>query len=157
MQLWKINKSQAQPLKAAFSVLSLFYPVLVLIALHFWGGNSKGGNFLKLYPLLINLAMLASFSMSLIKPPSCVFRIALLSDSSIRNSAHLPAIESYCCKVTKVWCVFFVFNALFSFGTLLYSPNWFWALYNGFISYIIMGIIFAVEWLVRKRVQKSFV
>jgi len=152
-QSLQMVKSNTGRLKAAFSVLSLFYPVLVLIALRFLGGNSLG-SILKLYPLLINLAMLASFARSLIKPPSYIFRIALLSDASIRNSVHLPAIESYCCKVTKVWCAFFVFNALFSLGTLLYSPDWFWALYNGFIAYILMGIIFAVEWLVRKRVQK---
>jgi len=152
VQSLKMAKSKGR-LKAVFSVLSLFYPVLVLLALRFLGGNSLG-SVLKLYPLLINLVMLASFGMSLIKPPSSVFRIALMSDSSIRDSANLPAIESYCCKVTKVWCVFFVFNATFSLGTLLYSPDWFWALYNGFIAYILMGIIFAVEWLMRKRVQK---
>jgi len=153
VQSLKMAKSNTRRLRAVFSVLSLFYPILVLLALRFWVGNSVG-NFLKLYPLIINLAMLASFGMSLIKPPSSVFRIALLSDASLRNSVHLPAIESYCCKVTKVWCAFFVFNALFSLGTLLYSPDWFWALYNGFIVYILMGIIFAVEWLVRKRVPK---
>lgn len=142
--------------KAAFSVLSLFYPILILAMLRFFGGNSLG-SFLKLYPLLINLAMLASFGMSLVKPPNYAFRIALLRDSSIRNSAHYNAIESYCCKVTKVWCVFFVLNASFSLVTLLYFPDWFWALYNGFIAYIIMGIIFAVEWLVRKNVQKGLV
>jgi uncharacterized membrane protein len=149
-------KNNIQRVKAIFPVLSLFYPVLVLILLRFLGGNSLG-HLLKLYPLLINLAMLISFGTSLIKPPSCVFRIALLRDSSIRNSVHLPAIESYCCKVTKVWCVFFVLNALFSLATLLYSPDWFWALYNGFIAYIIMGIIFAIEWLARKKVQKGLI
>jgi len=149
-------KSNTQKVKAVFSVLSVFYPVLVLIALRFLGGHFLG-NILKLYPLLINLAMLASFSMSLIKPPNFVFRIALMQDSSIRNSVHLPMIESYCCKVTKVWCVFFVFNGLFSLATLLYSPDWFWALYNGCIAYILMGIIFAVEWLARKKIQKGLV
>jgi len=149
-------KNRTQWVKTAFSVLSLFYPVLVLVALRFLGGNYLG-NLLKLYPLLINLTMLASFAMSLIKPPSCVFRIALMRDSSIRDSVHLHAIESYCCKVTKVWCVFFVLNALISLATLLYSPDWFWALYNGFIAYILMGIIFAVEWLARKKIRKGLV
>jgi uncharacterized membrane protein len=147
-------KNVTQWVKTVFSVLSLFYPVLVLAAIRFLGGNSLG-SLLKLYPLLINLAMLSSFGISLIKPPCYAFRIALLRDSSIRNSVHYNAIESYCCKVTKVWCAFFVLNALISLATLLYSPDWFWALYNGFIAYILIGIIFAVEWLVRKRVQKG--
>jgi len=140
--------------KVAFSVLSLFYPILVLAALRFFGGNYLG-NLLKLYPLLINLAFLISFGTSLFYPPTKVFRLALLSDSSIRNSTHLPDIENYCRGVTKVWCVFFVLNASASSVTALYSPDWFWALYNGLIAYILMGIIFAVEWLVRKKVKKG--
>jgi uncharacterized membrane protein len=149
-------KSNTQWVKAAFSVLSLFYPVLVLAVLRFFGGNSLG-NLLKLYPLLINITMLISFGTSLFNPPTAVFRIALLRDCSIRNSPHLPAIESYCCKVTKVWYAFFVLNASFSLATLLYSPDWFWALYNGFIAYIFMGIIFAAEWLVRQKVRKGLI
>jgi|TergutMp193P3_1026864.scaffolds.fasta_scaffold00478_5 uncharacterized membrane protein len=140
--------------KVVFSVLSLFYPILVLAVLRFFGGNYLG-SLLKLYPLLINLALLVSFGTSLFNPPTKVFRIALLSDSSIRNSANLPDIESYCRGVTKVWCIFFALNALASSITILYSPDWVWALYNGLIAYILMGIIFAVEWLVRKKVKKG--
>jgi len=141
--------------KAAFSVLSVFYPLLVLALLRFFGGSSLG-SLLKLYPLIMNVAFLVSFGLSLFYPPTQVFKLALLSDSSIRNSMHLPAIESYCHNVTKVWCVFFVVNALICSYTIWLSPDWVWALYNGCIAYIIMGIIFAVEWLVRRKVKKSF-
>ncbi len=140
--------------KVAFSVLSLFYPFLVLPVLRFFGENYLG-NLLKLYPLFINLALLVSFGVSLFNPPTKVFSIAFLTDSSIRNSVHLPDIENYCRKVTKVWCTFFALNASVSFATALYSPDWIWALYNGLIAYILMGIIFTVEWFVRKRVKKD--
>lgn len=29
-----------------------------------------------------------------------------------------------------------------------------WALYNGFISYLLMGLMFAGEWLIRRRVRR---
>jgi len=141
--------------KIVFSVLSVFYPVLVLFILRFFGGASLGG-LLKLYPLLINIAFLVSFGLSLFYPPTQVFKLALLSDNSIRNSMHLPVIENYCRNVTKVWCVFFIANASICSYTIWYSPDWVWALYNGCIAYIIMGIIFAAEWLVRRKVKKSF-
>ncbi|MCL1955950.1 MAG: hypothetical protein FWF63_01380 [Fibromonadales bacterium] len=110
---------------------------------------------LKLYPVIINAIMLFLFGASLFKPPTTVFKIALLSDKSIRNSVHYGAIENYCRNVTKVWCIFFAFNASISLITFLYAPNWIWILYNGFIAYILMAILFAVEWLVRKKVQKG--
>jgi len=99
--------------------------------------------------------MLFLFGASLFSPPTAVFKIALLSDSSIRNSVHFAAIENYCRNVTKVWCVFFALNASISLITFLFAPNWLWILYNGFIAYILMGILFAVEWMVRKKVQKG--
>jgi uncharacterized membrane protein len=99
--------------------------------------------------------MLFLFGASLFNPPTTVFKIALLSDSSIRNSPHFAAIEHYCRNVTKVWCAYFALNASISIITFLCAPNWVWVLYNGFIAYILMGILFAVEWLVRKKVQKG--
>jgi len=99
--------------------------------------------------------MLFLFGASLFKPQTAVFKIALLSDNSIRNSVHYNSIENYCRNVTKVWCAFFALNASISLITFLFAPNWIWILYNGFIAYILMGILFAVELLVRKKIQKG--
>ena len=141
-------------IKVAISSLCLLLPVLIAVVLFSFGENSIGGA-LKLYPVLINSLMLLLFGASLFNPPTVVFKIALLSDGSIRNSEHAPAIENYCRSVTKAWCVFFAANASISLITFLYASNKIWMLYNSFIAYIVMGIIFAVEWLIRKKVQKG--
>jgi len=140
--------------RTVISVLYLLLPISVLVVLRIFG-EGYIGSALKLYPVFINSFMLFLFGASLFNPPTAVFKIALLSDSSIRNSVHYSAIENYCRNVTKVWCIFFALNASISLITFLYAPNWVWAIYNGFISYILMGILFAVEWLVRKKVQKG--
>jgi uncharacterized membrane protein len=59
----------------------------------------------------------------------------------------------YTRTVTKVWCGFFVVNAAVSLATALFASERAWALYNGGIVYVAMGVLFAVEWLVRRRVR----
>ncbi|MDR3336779.1 MAG: acyl-CoA synthetase, partial [Treponema sp.] len=110
---------------------------------------------LKLYPVLMNVLFLCIFGITLFVPPVIIFRIATLQDKTIRGSLAEKRIEAYCRKVTLVWCGFFVLNG----GTAVYSVFWasdaFWSLYNGGISYIIMGIIFSIEFLIRKITDKK--
>ncbi|MBR5194583.1 MAG: hypothetical protein IKW48_00420 [Akkermansia sp.] len=62
---------------------------------------------------------------------------------------------SYCRKVTWVWVGFFCFNITVSALTALMG-NWeIWTLYNGCISYILIGLLLAGEWLVRRYVQRK--
>lgn len=105
---------------------------------------------LKLYPALVNGVMLAVFALSLRHPPSVIERLARL------RNANLP-IEAvaYTRKVTIVWCAFFVGNGALAVFTALYTSNAVWALYNGLIAYILMGLLFVGEWLVRQRLRTS--
>lgn len=103
---------------------------------------------LKLYPVLVNASLLALFGISLLKPPSMIERLARLREPQLP-----PAAVIYTRRVTQVWCVFFVVNGLVALGTALWASNATWALYNGFIAYVLMGLLFAGEWLVRRRVR----
>jgi len=125
----------------------LWLPLLVIVALWTWLSNSDTG--LKLYPVFVNLSFLLLFTWSLKQPPPMVERFARLRGSDF--SAHALA---YMRKVTIVWCVFFFLNALVSLATSLWGSDEVWALYNGFIAYLIMASVFAVEWLVRLRVTR---
>ena len=111
--------------------------------------------FAKLYPVLVSLCFLAFFAFSLWKPPSVIFRIASLADKSLKNSPSRNAVERYCHQVTVVWCGFFVFNSAVATITVFSGSDKFWSLYNGLISYILMGLIFAAEFVVRKMVQRK--
>ena len=103
---------------------------------------------LKLYPLLVNLAFLAVFAASLRRGPSAIERLARL-----REPALPPAAVAYTRRVTQVWCVFFGGNALLSAATALWADAATWALYNGLVAYVLMGLLMGGEWLVRRRVR----
>ena len=103
---------------------------------------------LKLYPALVNLVMLGLFATSLWRGPSVVERLARL-----REPNFPPAAVAYTRRVTQVWCGFFVVNGLVATATALWASAGVWALYNGLLSYIAMGLLMGGEWLVRRRVR----
>ncbi|TQV87863.1 hypothetical protein [Aliikangiella coralliicola] len=105
--------------------------------------NSVQG--LKLYPTIVSFSFLVAFGYSLKNPPSAIERIARLSEPELPQEA----IE-YTRLVTQIWCVFFLLNGLFSLFTTFFSSIEFWTLYNGLISYLIMGCIFGGEFIYRK-------
>ncbi|MEZ5538973.1 MAG: hypothetical protein R3E63_03225 [Pseudomonadales bacterium] len=104
---------------------------------------------LKLIPTVINVAFLMGFATTLWKPPSMIERFARLQEPQLSK----PAIR-YTRQVTLVWCVFFIINGSIALYTALYSSMETWALYNGLIAYLLMGALFAIEYLVRLRVKK---
>ena len=103
---------------------------------------------LKLYPALVNLVMFALFASSLWRGPSVVERLARL-----REPHFPPAAVAYTRRVTQVWCGFFVVNGLLAAATALWASAGVWALYNGLLSYLAMGLLMGGEWLVRRRVR----
>jgi len=105
---------------------------------------------LKLYPVLVNAVMLVVFAVSLRHPPSIIERLARLREQQL--PAHAVV---YTRQVTKVWCGFFVVNGGIALATALVASDAGWALYNGLIAYVLMGVLFAGEWLVRQRVKAA--
>lgn len=105
---------------------------------------------LKLYPVLVNAALLAAFGLSLFKGPPMVERLARLREPDLP-----PAAIAYTRTVTKVWCGFFVVNGGIALATALWASEALWSLYNGVIAYLLIGTLFAVEWLVRQRLRSA--
>ena len=105
---------------------------------------------LKLYPVLVNLALLAAFGWSLAAPPSMVERMARLSEPDLP-----PEAVAYTRAVTRVWCGFFIVNGSIALATALWASQAAWSLYNGVIAYLLMGALFAGEYLVRIRFKRA--
>lgn len=104
---------------------------------------------LKLYPVLVNLALLAAFGYSLATPVSMVERLARLREPDLP-----PAAVGYTRRVTQVWCVFFILNGALALGTALWASDAIWSMYTGVIAYLLMGLLFAGEYLVRMRFKR---
>ena len=112
--------------------------------------------FAKMYPVAVNLALFAVFGFSLARPPTVVFRLACLQDKRLREAgSERDKAETYCRKVTVVWCCFFVLNACAALYTALWASPVAWTAYNGFIAYLLIGALFAGEYLVRRRAMRS--
>jgi len=102
------------------------------------------------YPVIINSALALVFLYSLMNPPPVIERLARLTQADLPLHAVV-----YTRKVTKIWLGFFIINGLVASYTALFTSLQTWTLYNGLIAYILMGILFAGEYVVRLRVQKN--
>lgn len=108
----------------------------------------QNGQALRYYPVAMNLAMLILFAGSLRFPPSIVERLARLTEPELPEAA-----VAYTRTVTQVWCLFFVLNGSLALVTAVWASDALWALYNGLIAYLLMGVLGAAEWCVRQRVR----
>lgn len=126
----------------------LWLPVLLFLATFTWVSGSDLG--VKLYPVLVNFSLLLIFVGSLFKPPSMIERLARIQQPDLPEEAI-----AYTRKVTQVWSCFFALNGTISLGTTVWGSDQIWALYNGLIAYLLIGLLFAIEWLVRRSVQKK--
>ena len=77
-----------------------------------------------------------------------VERLARLREPELPDSAI-----RYTRQVTQVWCLFFMLNGLIAASLTLWAPLSWWTLYNGLIAYGLMGLLFAIEWLIRQKVR----
>jgi uncharacterized membrane protein len=105
----------------------------------------------KLYPAVVSLAFLAVFGYSLVRPPNFVERIARLREGELP-----PQQVIYTWRVTLAWCIYFVLNAAVAAGLALWGSDRAWALYSGGLAYVLAGLLFAGEFLVRQHVRRKW-
>ncbi|WP_262190132.1 COG4648 family protein [Serratia grimesii] len=118
----------------------------ILLALASWA--LKQSHWLLYYPVLVNALLLLLFAYSLFAPPTVVERLARITEP------QLDAVGvAYTRKVTQVWCGFFIVNGAIALATCLSGDITLWTLYNGGISYLLMGALMGIEWIVRKRIR----
>ncbi len=90
------------------------------------------------------------FFTSLFQKETVIQKIARAMEPDIK-----PKALEYTRKLTYVWAVFTFLNWLVSVATVFMSEA-VWALYNGFISYLLIGMFFAVEYIVRIRFKRKY-
>src|SRR5262249_4208026 len=65
--------------------------------------------------------------------------------------------QSYCRKVTIVWAVWLSANTIIAAALALAANDEAWAIWTGFIAYLVMGALFAGEMAVRHIVRRRAV
>ena len=95
-------------------------------------------------PVLVNAALLATFGGSLFRGQPMVERFARIQVSDLSTEEI-----GYCRRVTLVWCAFFVGNGRIALTLAISGDVEAWAIFTGFISYLLIGMLFAVEFIYR--------
>jgi uncharacterized membrane protein len=99
-------------------------------------------------PVFVSIIFLFIFASSLWGEISLIERFAAMFDPDLPEEAR-----SYCRKVTVIWCCFFVVNATIAAWTAVFATLEIWALYNGFIAYLLVGVLLLGEYLVRHWIK----
>ena len=120
----------------------------ILLALASWA--LKQSHWLLYCPVLVNAVLLLLFAYSLFAPPTVVERLARITEPQL-DAAGI----AYTRRVTQVWCGFFIVNGAIALTTCLSGDITLWTLYNGGISYLLMGALMGIEWIVRKRIRHA--
>jgi uncharacterized membrane protein len=114
------------------------------------------GRALLFVPAGVNLALLVAFARTLRNGPPVIETFARLQHPDLT-----PAEVRHCRRFTAIWCVFFVANAAACIALALRGDLAWWTLYTGLLSYGLIGLLLAVEFVVRSwrfgRTEGSFV
>lgn len=130
---------QARPWTLAALVLAY----CSLLAWQPWPGIERW------YPCLINLALALGFAASLHRGMPAIERLARLQEPD------LPAAGvRYTRRVTWLWLGFFILNGSIAAGLSLWGSLHWWALYNGGVAYLLMGLLFVLEYGMRCRLRR---
>ena len=127
--------------------LKHFSPVLITLCIVFLF-YVKRIVYLKFYPPICNLFHFIVFFSSLFAKETIIQKFARMCGDKLENPAWV-----YTRNITYVWCVFMFINFLISVWTIFLSDN-IWMLYNGCISYLLVGLVFGVEYIVRIILRK---
>lgn len=105
----------------------------------------------KFYPVIANFTAFMVFFLSLFSEDTVIQKFAkMLEGGTLDDFTRI-----YTRRLTYVWCVFCFLNLCVSIITVFMPEKW-WALYNGFISYLALGAMFAVEYIVRVVLRKKY-
>ena len=135
MQAWKIFKASAP----------FIGMVLVIIGFHF-----TDFVLLKYYPPIVNFGFFIVFFSSLFQEKTVIQKIAL----SMEPDAGEHTMR-YTRNLTYLWSGFMFINFVISFATV-FMPKNIWMIYNGIISYFLVGAFFVIEYIVRLNFKRKY-
>lgn len=127
------------------SAATIVWIPLITVGLLSMSALLDDAGFALLVPAAVSTVLLAAFGATLVSGTPMVERFARL------QHPDLSAPEVAWCRLwTVLWCGFFVANATVSVVLALLASHRVWAIYNGGVAYVLMGLMFAVEWAIRK-------
>jgi uncharacterized membrane protein len=111
---------------------------------------------IRLYPALADFAYLTIMATSFLIPPPLAYYFIDIFDKSMKTIIPKEIFDRYCFKASLIWCVFFILDGIVALITVFHGSDIIWGIYNGGITYIIMGLIFIGEFIILKKKKKKF-
>ena len=108
----------------------------------------NNASMLLFYPAMVNFSLFITFVNSLRQEESLLLRIVRARGATISDYT-----SGYLYRLTAVWAGFFVLNGLISLWTTTLSMAA-WTLYNGLLSYGLIGVLISGELLFRYFYKK---
>lgn len=137
IRLWRADRA------TFWSILRIPLAILALVLL---GVVLDDRRYVLAMPVLINVALLATFGPTLAPGATpMIERFARMQDPDLG-----PPKQAHCRQFTWIWCGFFVSNGTVAAALALTAPLAWWATYTGLVAYVLMGLLFTVEYVVRK-------
>lgn len=143
------------------NVLRALSPLAAIGALVVIGITTNSKLYMLFLPALITVSLAAVFGYSLYSGPSMIETFARMEVADLTEDD-----VTYCWNVTLVWVGFLLINStlvvLLALGaeanvTLAgYDSLTLWTLYTGAVSYVLVGVLFGVEFLYRKWKFRRF-
>ncbi len=124
--------------------LSICITLFVICIFHFTKIHA-----VKFYPVGANSFIFIVFFSSLFTKETIIQKFAKTIEGELNENT-----KKYTRNLTVIWCVFMFINLCLSIITVGMSEK-IWAVYNGFISYIALGTLFVVEYIIRITLKKK--
>ena len=126
-------------------ILPFIFTLIIILLFHF-----SRLELLKLYPVLANFFIFMIFFVSLFKNETIIQKIARKCEKKELDNFT----KKYTRNLTVVWTVFLGINVFLAIITAFMSDK-IWMIYNGFISYFLIGLIFIVEYIIRTILKRK--
>ena len=131
------------------SKVKFVFPIIVMFVVIFLFHETQS-TFVKFYPVAVNFVFFCMFFFSLFSRETVIQRMARAFEPDIK-----PKSLEYTRNLTYVWAGVTFCNFLVSLFTV-FAGEKIWAFYNGFLSYLLIGAVFAAEYSVRVRFKKKY-
>ncbi len=132
-----------------WSVLRVPLAILLLVVL---GILTDDPRFVLALPVLINAVLLLTFGETLrAGAVPMIERFARMQEKELSDEK-----QAHCRRWTGIWCGFFVANGAAAALLGAFATPFLWAAYTGGLAYALMGALFAVEFVDRRRRFRDF-
>ena len=129
---------------------AMVLPVILLLLAYAVGAAIAGRTqALLYYPVLVNAILCVTFGWSLRTGDPLLLRIVRARGIAVSEHGL-----RYLSRLTFVWALFFAMNALVALWTTTQTLKT-WTLYNGLISYVLVGTLMLCEWPYRVHYKRK--